>query len=148
MTAPRAHAMLQRKLNSLAVYLDELEAVVPATATEYQANPTVRRAVERLVQVVIECATDAADLLLTVEGRTAGDTTRQIFEELHTAGVIDGALRQRFVYEYTGVRNRIVHDYDVLDNDAVWQAARQLVPDGRALLAALLSRMGSGTPPP
>jgi uncharacterized protein with HEPN domain len=61
---------------------------------------------------------------------------------------MDDGLRQRFARDYSGLRNRIVHDYDVLDNAAVWQAARQLVPDGRALLAALIARIQSGTPPP
>jgi hypothetical protein len=69
MTAPRTRALLQRKLTSLAAYLDELDAVTPATVAEYVADSTVRRAVERLVQVVTECAADAADLLLAVNRR-------------------------------------------------------------------------------
>jgi uncharacterized protein YutE (UPF0331/DUF86 family) len=142
MTPPRHRVLLERKLNSLAVYLDELDATVPATITEYGSNPMAKRAVERLVQGVLECAADAGDLLLCEEGRTVGDSARDIFEGLHSAGVIDDALRRRFAYEYSGLRNRIVHDYDVLDNAAVWQAARQLVPEGRALLAALVARLG------
>jgi uncharacterized protein YutE (UPF0331/DUF86 family) len=123
MTPPRLQALLQRKLSSLTGYLDELQAALPATRDEYLSAPTVRRAVERLVQVVVECAADAGDLLLTAEGRTVGDSARDIFEGLHSAGIIDDALRQRFAY-------------------AVWQAARQLVPEGRALLAALVARVG------
>jgi uncharacterized protein YutE (UPF0331/DUF86 family) len=142
MTPPRLQALLQRKLSSLTGYLDELQAALPATRDEYLSAPTVRRAVERLVQVVVECAADAGDLLLTAEGRTVGDSARDIFEGLHSAGIIDDALRQRFAYGYSGLRNRIVHDYDVLDSAAVWQAARQLVPEGRALLAALVARVG------
>ncbi len=76
MTAPRHRALLQRKLTSLTTYLDELAATMPDTVEAYRANSTVRRAVERLVQVVIECAADAGDLLLSQEGRTVGDAAR------------------------------------------------------------------------
>jgi uncharacterized protein YutE (UPF0331/DUF86 family) len=107
------------------------------------SKPIARRAVERLVQVVIECAADTGDLLLTEEGRTVGESARDIFEGLHVAGIIDDTLRQRLAYEYSGLRNRIVHDYDELDSTAVWPAARQLVPDSRVLLAALIARVGS-----
>jgi len=41
-----------------------------------------------------------------------------------------------------------VHDDDELDNAVVWQAARQLVPDGRAFIATLLARLGAGPPSP
>src|SRR5687767_8717082 len=101
MTPPRPRALLQRKLTSLAAYLDELDATVPDTVAAYTASSTVRRAVERLIQVVIECAADAGDLLLAEEGRTVGDTARDIFEGLHAAGILDDALRRRFAYEYS-----------------------------------------------
>ena len=42
-------------------------------------------------QVVVEAAMDAGDLLLAEEGRMVGETAREIFEALHTAGVIDDA---------------------------------------------------------
>ena len=148
MTPRRLRPLLQRKLISLASYLDELDVTFPATVTAYAADSIVRRAVERLVQVVVEAAMDAGDLLLAEEGRMVGETAREIFEALHTAGVIDDALRRRFAYEHSALRNRIVHDYDELDNVAIWQAARQLVPDGRALVAALTARLAAGPPAP
>ena len=147
MTPRRLRPLLQRKLTSLASYLDELDATLPATVTA-AADSTVRRAVERLVQVVVEAAMDAGDLLLAEEGRMVGETAREIFDALSAAGVIDDSLRRRFAYEYSALRNRIVHDYDELDNAIVWQAARQLVPDGQALVAALTARLSAGRPAP
>jgi uncharacterized protein YutE (UPF0331/DUF86 family) len=144
MTPPRRRALLQRKLASLASYLDELDAILPATEAAYMADTTVRRAVERLIQVIVEAGADSGDLLLTEEGRPAGDTAREIFEALRGAGIVDDALGRRFAYEYSALPNRIVHDYDELDNAAVWQAARQLVPDGHALVAALTTRLTTG----
>jgi uncharacterized protein YutE (UPF0331/DUF86 family) len=141
MTTPRARALLRQKLRSLAAYLDELEGELPDTEGAYQAVSTVRRAVERLVQLVVECAADAGDLLLLHEGRTPGDAARDIFEALHAAGAVSEDLGRRFASDYSGLRNRIVHDYDELDNAAIWRSARQLVPDGRALLTALIARV-------
>jgi uncharacterized protein YutE (UPF0331/DUF86 family) len=113
----------------------------------YTTDTTVRRAVERLIQVVLEAGADSADLLLAEAGHLAGDTAREIFEALRAAGIIDGALGRRFAYEHSALRNRIVPDYDELDNAAVWRAARQLVPDGRALVIALTARLAALPPP-
>jgi uncharacterized protein YutE (UPF0331/DUF86 family) len=145
MTSPHLQALLERKLASLGAYLDELDATLPGTAAEYACDATVRRAVERLVQVVVECGSDAGDLLLTKEGRTVGDTARDIYDGLRSAGIIGDDLGRRFVRDHSGLRNRIVHDYDELDNAAVWRGARQLVPDGRELLVAMMARLQAGT---
>jgi len=144
MTSPHLQALLERKLASLGAYLDELDATLPDTLVEYGSDATVRRAVERLVQVIVECAADAGDLLLAKEGRTVGDTARDIFEGLRSVGVIGDDPGRRFVRDHSGLRNRIVHDYDELDNIAVWRGARQLVPDGRELLAAMIARLQPG----
>src|SRR5207247_249079 len=96
MREPRHRALLQRKLGSLAAYLDELEATMPATLEPYTAQTIIRRAVERLVQLVVESAADAADLLLAEEGRTVGEAARDVFEALHPAGIIGDDLRRRF----------------------------------------------------
>jgi uncharacterized protein YutE (UPF0331/DUF86 family) len=146
MTSPHLQALLERKLASLGAYLDELDVTLPGTPAEYASDATVRRAVERLVQVVVECGADAGDLLLAKEGRTVGDTARDIYEGLRSAGAIGDDLGRRFVRDYSGLRNRIVHDYDELDNAAVWRAARQLVPDGRELLAAMIARLQPSAP--
>src|SRR5439155_21584443 len=68
-TAPRRRPLLQRKLTSLTAYTDELDAILPPTLTGYNAGSTVRRAVERLVQIVVEAAADAGGLLLAEEAR-------------------------------------------------------------------------------
>jgi uncharacterized protein YutE (UPF0331/DUF86 family) len=146
MTPPRRRQLLQRKLTSLGTYLSELATILPGTPTEYLSNTTTRRAVERLIQVIVEAAADSADLLLAEESHPAGDTAREIFEALRAAGIVDDALGRRFAYEHSALRNRIVHDYDELDNPTVWQAAGQLVPDGRALVAELTARLSAALP--
>jgi uncharacterized protein YutE (UPF0331/DUF86 family) len=145
MTSPHLQALLERKLASLGAYVEELETTLPPAAAAYAADPTVRRAVERLVQIVVECGADAGDLLLAKEGRAVGDTAREIYEGLRAAGIISDDLGRRFVREHSGLRNRIVHDYDELDNTAVWQGARQLVPDARELLTSILVRLQTGS---
>jgi uncharacterized protein YutE (UPF0331/DUF86 family) len=140
-TPPRRRRLVERKLASLAAYVAELDTALPASEPAHAADMMARRAVERLVQVIVEAGADSGDLLLAEEGRPAGDTARAIFEALRTAGIIDDSLGRRFAYEHSALHNRIVHDYDELDNAAVWRAARQLVPDGRALVTALTARL-------
>jgi uncharacterized protein YutE (UPF0331/DUF86 family) len=146
MTLPRRRRLVERKVAALTAYVDELDTVLPASETAYAADMMARRAVERLVQVIVEAGADSGDLLLAEEAHPAGDTARAIFEALRTAGIIDDTLGRRFAYEHTALRNRIVHDYDELDNAAVWRAARQLVPDARALVTALTARLAASPP--
>lgn len=51
--------------------------------------------------------------------------------------IIDEYLLERFHQTYVGLRNRIVHDYDVLDNRIVFHTARRLLDDARSYIAAL-----------
>jgi len=43
----------------------------------------------------------------------------------------------RFRQTYVGLRNRIVHDYDVLDNRVVYFTARQLLEDAQKYLGSV-----------
>ena len=56
-------------------------------------------------------------------------------------------LLERFHQTYVGLRNRIVHDYDVLNNHIVFYTARRLLDDARSYITALqsyLSARGDG----
>lgn len=52
-------------------------------------------------------------------------------------GVIDDHLLTPFRLTYIGPRNRIVHDYDVLDNRVVYFTARRLMEDARKYIGSV-----------
>ena len=67
------------------------------------------------------------------------DSYRDAFARLQRHGVIPAELSDR-LQRAAGFRNRVVHDYDVLDMAQVWQAAVDGPADLRALVACLRDR--------
>lgn len=133
----RTRQLIQRKLNGLQNYVDELSPYLDVSMETYLATPGQRRIVERLAQVIIESSIDINTLLLNSVGQSAPNTARESFSRVHHLGAIDDDLLTRFRRTYVGFRNRIVHDYDVLDNRIVYHTARRLLEDAQRYVAAI-----------
>jgi len=122
--------LIRQKLASLTAYVDELGPYLATSYQEYRERPGHRRIVERLAQVIVECAIDANGLLLISAGQPPAQSAGQSFEAIHQLGIVDEHLLSRF-QRYVGMRNRIVHDYDRLDNRTLFYSARRLLDDAR-----------------
>lgn len=110
--------VVERKLEALANYLDELRALRPTDLQEYQADLARRRAIERLLQLVVEVATDINTHLAAESGQVPDD----YFESFWSAaslGAIDDNLA-RTLAPSAGLRNRLVHEYEALDDAQVF----------------------------
>ena len=110
--------VVERKLEALANYLDELRALRPADLQEYQTELAGRRAIERLLQLVVEVATDINTHLAAESGQVPDD----YFESFWSAsrlGAIDDDLA-RALAPLAGLRNRLVHEYEALDDGQVF----------------------------
>jgi uncharacterized protein YutE (UPF0331/DUF86 family) len=135
--------IVRRKLSHLTGYLDELATYRDVTFDEYVARGGPRRAVERLVQLVVEAAIDINVHVATeLEGRPPSDY-RTSFAAAARVGLIDPALAERLA-PAAGLRNALVHDYVEID-DARVHAAVPAVLDGfgdyaRAVRAWLTTR--------
>jgi uncharacterized protein YutE (UPF0331/DUF86 family) len=125
-------------LVSLASYVDELESWL-THPPEPDRPLALQRIVERLLQVILECAADAGDLWLTERGLPSGESARGVFQRLREAGTITPELEQHFA-THTRMRNRIVHAYDEVDAPELIDQASRLPADARARLAALIAR--------
>jgi len=96
------------------------------------------RVLERMVQLLVECAADAGDLWLEERGRPLGESATGVFQNLHREGVMDAEMLARF-QRYVSTRNRIVHDYDLITPQRVRQDAEGLAQDVPLLVQALLT---------
>jgi len=125
----RQARLIQQKLVNMEGYMEELGPYLEGHLEEYLERPGQRRIVERLAQVIIESAIGTSNLLILASGGVPASTARECFVTAHALGIIDSHLLTRFRQTYVGLRNRIVHDYDALDNTVVYLAAKRLIGD-------------------
>lgn len=123
--------LIRQKLTNLIAYVDELAPYLAPPYQTYQKAPGRRRIVERLAQVIVECAIDTNGMLLVDAGQRPAQSARQSFDAIHQLDIVDKHLLSRF-RRYVGMRNRIVHDYDRLDDHTLFHSARRLLDDARS----------------
>jgi uncharacterized protein YutE (UPF0331/DUF86 family) len=68
MTQPAA-SLIRQQLVSLASYLQELRPFVTVDSVTYLTRPGFRRASERMIQIIVECAVDTAEAIVEAAGR-------------------------------------------------------------------------------
>jgi uncharacterized protein YutE (UPF0331/DUF86 family) len=139
-------ATIERKLVLLLGYVDELEPLV-GDARRRSAGNVARRALERLVQLIVETVMDANGALAADGGFAPPASGRESFDVAERLRAVSPELAQRFRASYVGLRNRIVHEYETLDETLVLRAARRLVGDVRGYVSAVRSFLSrpSGT---
>lgn len=144
--SPDYRALHQTKAALLLEYLDGLQKLVAIPLAEYLARRDVQLQIERLSQLSVECAIDMATALLEASGQ-APTSAREAFEKLPSLLPASATLCRRFAKTHVGFRNRLVHDYEVLDQKIVYATAHKLVPDGRRLLQAIAPLARTAPPP-
>lgn len=128
--------VVERKLAALSGYVEELRPKTRFGLGTYRNNATLRRAVERLLQLCVEAAVDACAALAAEHGRNAAATMRGDIEAAAALGAIPEDLAER-LGTATGLRNRLVHDYERLDDAIVWAAARSAMKDLPLFIGAM-----------
>jgi uncharacterized protein YutE (UPF0331/DUF86 family) len=114
-------ALVRRKLARISRNVRDLESVVGLTLEDYRRDRFRQKAIERLLQETIEAAVDANQHLLAALGQAAATDYFDSFVEVGRAGVIPEASA-RALAPAAGLRNRLVHEYDAID-DAIVLAA-------------------------
>jgi uncharacterized protein YutE (UPF0331/DUF86 family) len=130
--------LIRNKLAYLDQTLAEIAPYLQIGYAQYSKQPAYRRATERLVQVIVEVSGDTNALILRAVGQRSAQTMRESFAAIRDLGVIDNALFERFNRTYVGLRNRIVHDYDTLDDRILFNSAKRLHKDAQEYLKAVV----------
>lgn len=124
-------------LARLGEYIDELRHLL-VLSTEPALRVVVERAIERMVQVIVACATDAGRLWLTDHGSLASDAPATVFAELLAVGAIPENLARRAQRD-VAVRERIDRNSEGLTPAGTRRDAEQLAEDAEELLRCLLA---------
>ncbi|MEX2356277.1 MAG: DUF86 domain-containing protein [Thermaerobacterales bacterium] len=132
----------KRKLAKLVQYLEELETKRGLTFETYRANWETRRVVERQLQLVVEVMTDINTTLLVALDQPPPKDYFLSFIEAGEKGIIPRSLADRLA-PGTGLRNRLVHEYETVDDRIVHQSIEEClvtVPQYVAAVKAFLDR--------
>ncbi len=120
--------VITRKLGSLRQYAEELTSLSQKSLKEYLADSVLRRAVERLLQICIECVIDCNNLILVGLGGRPAPDHKSTFLMLADKGVLNPDFAQRLV-GYVKTRNLLVHEYEQIKDELVYVAMQSGIKD-------------------
>jgi len=116
--------IVRRKLNKMIEYLGQLEEVNQYTMENYLDNFFVKRTAERLIQLIVETATDINGHLIVSSGHKPPADYYTSFIKLSDCQIVS----QKFAEEIApsaGLRNRLVHEYEEIDDQIVYQSIQK-----------------------
>jgi uncharacterized protein YutE (UPF0331/DUF86 family) len=116
--SPIDAAIIRRKLGRLIAGLEGLGPLAGLSLDEYRSRLYERKAAERLLQEAIEAALDInAHVIAELSGDVPEDS-HQGFTRMAALGVLSADLANALAPS-AGLRNRLVHEYDALDDAKV-----------------------------
>jgi uncharacterized protein YutE (UPF0331/DUF86 family) len=106
-------ALIREKLKQMAEYLSLLSAILKVSADQFAAEPMRKHSGERLLELIVECATSINSEISQAQNIPATDYYSSFFA-LAQAGWITQDLAAMLA-PYASLRNRLVHQYERLD---------------------------------
>lgn len=134
-------ALIRRKLARIVRNLDDLGEIEGLSLDAFRSDRFRQKGTERLLQEVVEAAVDINLHLLRVRGRASPPDYFRSFILLGESGDLPTDLAERLAPS-TGLRNRLVHEYDALDDAIVLAAvaeARDLFAEYVAVVETVLT---------
>ena len=114
------------KLIKMEKYISELEKFKPETFNEYKKDQLKRYAIERLIQLIIDLALDVNNILINKSDRYPAQDYYSSFLELIDLEILSEEFAKD-IAPSTGIRNRLVHEYEEVDDKVVYQNLDKLI---------------------
>lgn len=127
--------VVQRKISKILGYLEDLEK---ARDLDFEGYADRHYEVERLLQLLHECASDVVIHLLRKDYGFV-DSARDGFERAAASGWIPRPMAKELI-EAGGMRNILVHQYETIDDRRVFDA----IPKALALYPKFLAAIRAG----
>jgi uncharacterized protein YutE (UPF0331/DUF86 family) len=121
-------AVIERKLGYLNRYIHDLDQF---SGLDDSAQRQAHYAIERLLQLLCEAASDLALQFLKAAGETLPASYREVFSALERRGQLPPAIAADLIAA-CGMRNVLTHLYDEIDLDRVIAAIEPAVTLYRA----------------
>lgn len=113
--------LIRRKLARLNMYLEKIKPLSERSLIEYKADFYLKSSAERLIQLIVEAATDINNhVVVETENRPPEDYSVS-FIKASDAGLISRDLAENLKGS-AGMRNILVHEYMEIDDEIVYNA--------------------------
>ena len=123
------NGVIQRKLALLDGHVSQLESFLNGVAREaFIGNALLRAATERLMQVSVEIVIDIAERIIAIREAGPVESSAAAIDRLVSLGAIQHVEPYRSM---VGFRNRLVHEYEVIDPNILFTAATEHLKDFR-----------------
>lgn len=114
-------AIARRKLQTIQRDLRDLAGAAALTLDAYRSDRLRQKGVERLLQEIVDAAADVNVHLLRLAGAAAPGDYRSSFIDAGRHAIISEPLAAALA-PAAGLRNRLVHEYDEIDDAVVLHA--------------------------
>ena len=121
--SPLEKEIVRRKLAVIAENLSALKTIENMSPEEYVKGVLKRKATEMLLQELIEAAVDINTHIIVQTVNTVPDGYFESFIMAGEKGIISADLAEKLAPS-AGLRNRLVHEYDLLDHSLVLEAVK------------------------
>jgi uncharacterized protein YutE (UPF0331/DUF86 family) len=117
--------------------ITELKTIMPKNFKEYINSIKTKRACYNLFETIIEASNDLAILIIKEKRFPLPEGDEKAFDILVRGEIITGDLATR-LKKAKGMRNYIVHQYETIDDEIVYEAVTQeIIKDAEELMEEL-----------
>ncbi len=102
------------KLEQLGEYVDILKGYQHFKIEDLQADHTLKGAVERYLEIALECTIDIGEMIISREKLERPETYQEVFLILGEHGILPEDFAVKFAPS-AGLRNILVHMYTKID---------------------------------
>ena len=118
--------LVRQKLNKLIDNLNQLKEIKKYSFEEYNENFYIKRTAERLLQLIVETATDINGHILVKKRQSAPDSYYESFIKLGESEIISKKLAEKLAPS-AGLRNRLVHEYDDIKDEMIYNTIPEAI---------------------
>lgn len=134
--------IIQARIELMLKYISRLQQMEGTTLNDYLSDFDKQLIVERLLQLLVEVASDInAYLLVGVHGKTP-ESYFDSFIEAGKKRIIDPEFAQGLA-QASGLRNRLVHQYEEIDHSIVFEAINEALTQFPIYIRQIVNYMDS-----
>ncbi|MFW6140597.1 MAG: type VII toxin-antitoxin system HepT family RNase toxin [Acidobacteriota bacterium] len=120
--------LVRRKLARLNMYLGKLKPIADSTYKEYISDFYKKTSAERMIQLIVECASDINTHVILESGERPPENYSSSFIKAAEVKLINNELANKLKGS-GGMRNIIVHEYMEIDDKKIYEIIPTAISD-------------------